>query len=395
MTLFIYVPCPHTSEVLTDVLIDALMEWNVDTKLSTITVDNCTTNDALIGKIKEKLQLSKLIHDETHIHMRWASHILNLVVKIGLEVIKGAIENVRNSVAYWTTTSKRVDAFENSCRQLNIPYSKKLGLDCPTRWNSTYMMLKVALMYKEVFGSLKQRDSQCKTFPNSFDWENAQEICGRLELFDNVTSIFFGTKYPTTNLYFPKICEIRLELSKWSSCSNIIVQKMATQMIAKFNHYWGIVHELTGVAAIFDPQYEEKSMESSHRSCDYMGSTSTHEMDGDENLSAWDKYVKAKNRVPQSVLKTEFDHYLEEGIEPESQEFDILMWWKLRATKYPILQAIAKDILAIPVSIVASESTFSTSGRLISPHRSRLKPNTIEVLMCAQSWLWEIINKGV
>nr|KAJ0213385.1 hypothetical protein LSAT_V11C400206850 [Lactuca sativa] len=56
---FIYAPCPHTSEVLTDVLIDALMVWNVDTKLSTITLDNYTTNDALIGKIKEKLQINK------------------------------------------------------------------------------------------------------------------------------------------------------------------------------------------------------------------------------------------------------------------------------------------------------------------------------------------------
>ncbi|XP_023732209.1 zinc finger BED domain-containing protein RICESLEEPER 4-like [Lactuca sativa] len=140
---FVYVPCPHTSEVLTDVLIDALMEWNVDTKLSTITMDNCTKNDALI--------------------------------------------------AYWTTTPKRVDTFESSCRQLKIPYSKKLGLDCPTRWNSTSLMLKVELMYKEVFGRLKQRDSQYKTLPKSLDWENAQEICGGLELFYNVTSIFSGT----------------------------------------------------------------------------------------------------------------------------------------------------------------------------------------------------------
>ena len=27
---FIYVPCPHTSDVLTDVLIDAMLGWNVD-----------------------------------------------------------------------------------------------------------------------------------------------------------------------------------------------------------------------------------------------------------------------------------------------------------------------------------------------------------------------------
>ncbi|KAJ0457893.1 putative HAT dimerization domain, ribonuclease H-like superfamily [Helianthus annuus] len=55
--------------------------------------------------------------------------------------------------------------------------------------------------------------------------------------------------------------------------------------------------------------------------------------------------------------------------------------------KYPMLQRIARDVLAIPITTVASESSFSTSGRLVSPHRSRLHPSTLEALMCAQSWL--------
>ncbi|XP_060186958.1 uncharacterized protein LOC132616523 isoform X1 [Lycium barbarum] len=38
------------------------------------------------------------------------------------------------------------------------------------------------------------------------------------------------------------------------------------------------------------------------------------------------------------------------------------------------------------------ESAFSTSGRLISSHRSRLHPTTLEVLMCARTWLWNEIN---
>ena len=44
---------PHTSDVLTEVLIDAMLGWNVDSRLSAITVDNCSTNDSMNGKIKE------------------------------------------------------------------------------------------------------------------------------------------------------------------------------------------------------------------------------------------------------------------------------------------------------------------------------------------------------
>jgi hypothetical protein len=42
--------------------------------------------------------------------------------------------------------------------------------------------------------------------------------------------------------------------------------------------------------------------------------------------------------------------------------------------------------MAIPVTTVASESVFSTGGRVISPHRSRLAPKAVEGLMCMQVW---------
>ena len=55
--------------------------------------------------------------------------------------------------------------------------------------------------------------------------------------------------------------------------------------------------------------------------------------------------------------------------------------------KYPTLQRIARDIIATPVSTIASESLFSTSGRLLSPHCSKLYQKSVEALMCAQNWL--------
>jgi len=39
-----------------------------------------------------------------------------------------------------------------------------------------------------------------------------------------------------------------------------------------------------------------------------------------------------------------------------------LIWWKTNWLKFPTLQAIVMDVLAIPITIVASKSAFSTSG---------------------------------
>ena len=62
--------------------------------------------------------------------------------------------------------------------------------------------------------------------------------------------------------------------------------------------------------------------------------------------------------------------------------------------KYPTLQAIVRDVLAIPISTVASESTFSIGGQILTPHRSRLHYTTLKALMCSKSWLWNSENAG-
>lgn len=78
---------------------------------------------------------------------------------------------------------------------------------------------------------------------------------------------------------------------------------------------------------------------------------------------------------------------MEEDVLPRgNQEFDVLTWWG-NDFKFPTLRKIARDVLSIPVSTVASESAFSTSGRVVTPHRSKLHPKTVEALMCARSWL--------
>ena len=87
-------------------------------------------------------------------------------------------------------------------------------------------------------------------------------------------------------------------------------------------------------------------------------------------------------------MRSEIDNYLEEPVLSRSNEFDLLAWWKANSSKYSILQTVPRDVLAIPISTVASKPTFSTSGRFINPHKSRLHPKTLEVLMCTQHWLW-------
>ncbi|KAI3747631.1 hypothetical protein L6452_10167 [Arctium lappa] len=431
---FIYVPAPHTVDVLAEMLYDSLCDWNLDRKLSTLTVDNCTTNDAIISKLLDKLPLRLLMMRGELFHMRCCAHILNLIVQDVLSVIEEGIERIRDSVSFWSASGKREQRFEEATRQLGMEYTKKLTLDCKTQWNSTFLMLSVAIPYRDVFKRLKQRESRYTCLPTDLDWELAKEICDRLQLFYEVTLLFSGNKYPTANVFFPLICEISFSIREWVKSSIDEIGLMAHKMMVKFDKYWSVIHGIMGMAAVLDPRYKLKFVEllmpglygpekaknefktlegfvqtffkeyestNSHAASYYegggFGSSSFGSGLSTEYRGGFKKFLSdievLASENDDSGDMAELDNYLKEKLMPKDVDLDLLLWWKTNGGKYPTLQRMAKDILAIPVSTVASESAFSTSGRLISPHRSRLHPKTLEALMCAQSWLLNEIRE--
>ncbi|KAF7153098.1 hypothetical protein RHSIM_Rhsim01G0156000 [Rhododendron simsii] len=324
---FAYVPCPHTAEVLSEVMMDMFLEWNIDRKLSTLTVDNY--------------------------------------------VIKSSIEKVRDSVAYWTATPKREEKFEDAAHQLGVFCGKKLSLDCPTRWNSTYLMLLTAIKYRSAFGRLRLKDPQYKCCPNDDDWNMAIDICERLKVFYEVTLLFSGTSYPTSNLFFKSVREIKMKLSEWILCENFVVSDMALKMIEKYDKYWENSHGFLGVAVVLDPRFKMSLIEYYY--------SSIYGEHGDEMIESIRRYCFDLLTIYEGKNKND-------GASASKPPAS--------TTEYPTLQAIARDVLAVPVSTVASESSFSAGGRVITTNRNRLNPKTFEALMCTQSWLAALENGG-
>lgn len=155
-------PSPHTNGVIAKILLESLSHYSLENKISSVVVDNCSTNDAMITVLLDKLESSCLVLNGDFLHMRCSAHILNLIVKDGLKVIDSAISTVRDCVAFWMSTPKRIEKFEEACRVLNVNKPKRVALDVKTRWNSTYLMIESSLPFKDVFNKLKRLNKRLK-----------------------------------------------------------------------------------------------------------------------------------------------------------------------------------------------------------------------------------------
>ncbi|KAL2922304.1 putative AC9 transposase, partial [Bienertia sinuspersici] len=56
------------------------------------------------------------------------------------------------------------------------------------------------------------------------------------------------------------------------------------------------------------------------------------------------------------------------------------------SSKFQVLARIAKDILAIPASTIASESAFGAGRRGLDEKRSHLSSKSIKMCVCKKDW---------
>ncbi|GKD13144.1 mitogen-activated protein kinase, conserved site-containing protein, partial [Tanacetum coccineum] len=125
-----------------------LVDWGLQ-NIFTITVDNASTNDITIEYLKSKFvrkdNLCVLKGKWTHV--RSITRVINLVVQDVTKEMGSSVDSVRAAVRYVSHSPARLKKFKEFAKLEKIECQKSLCLDVPTRWNSTLLMLTVALTY--------------------------------------------------------------------------------------------------------------------------------------------------------------------------------------------------------------------------------------------------------
>ncbi|KAH0781586.1 hypothetical protein KY290_001184 [Solanum tuberosum] len=426
----------HKGETIAKAIESCLLDWGIE-NLLTVTLDNATANDAAITHLKGRISDWKgVIMENIFLHVRCNAHILNLIVKEGLSEQNKSISRVRNAVKYVKSSCARTTSFKSYVEKVKLDTRGLLSLDVETRWNSTYLMLNTAVKFEKAFSRMYIDDHKYFKYcldsggkiehPSSEDWRDVNVFLKFLEIFYQTTLKFSSTLHVTSNTFFHELFNLQSIIVNYSKCDDSLLTGMAKKMKGKFNKYWGDFDDmnmLLFVAVVLDPRFKMKyvkfifknyynSVEGCSKSTkvtDTLTSLYNHyknsivgtscETVGDQTdavsevsvmdtsdvwQSQWEKFLEKENNNVDD--KSDLDKYLEDDVE-KIKDFNILTWWKASSERYPIVSRIARDILVIPTSTVASESVFSTGGRILDCYRSSLSPKTAEALVCSQQWL--------
>jgi hypothetical protein len=135
-----------------------------------------------------------------------------LVVNDGVAVLASLISNLRLTVKYLKKSPARMHTFVEICRSLALQIGEGLSLDVSTRWSSTYKMVHTALAYKEAIKTYADQDLNYKWEPSSQEWDLFVAIEPILASLAKVTTALSASLYPTANLFYPHIVDVKIAL---------------------------------------------------------------------------------------------------------------------------------------------------------------------------------------
>lgn len=363
-------------------------------------------------------------------------HTLQLVVLDAMKSQRSVIDTVaagRNIVTHLNHSAASRKKLEEQQKNLNMPI-KKLVQDVPTRWNSSYYMLKRLEEQKRPLSLLAAENNNIPSLsPNQ--WYLVENLIILLEPFEEITRHFSSTMCAISEV-IPTVFSLRtlltkIEVPRLGTMRDTLIENLNTRfkdteldtnpnfafstvLDPRFkcgffkdsikNHVEAeLVKEINLISQAHTEEIDIEKPSTSNSVGSIPKSVEDNpdlsfDSDGDDEplsnlqnlqpkkmkMSVWDVLSEVA-----STSVVEVPH--EKSAEAELKSYLALplikrtdcpyRWWKREHTNFPILSTFALKYLSAPATTIFSERLFSEAGNVFEEKRNRLSAANGEMLV--------------
>lgn len=346
---------------------------------------------------------------------------IRLSTKSTINKVRLQISKIRNQQKLIISLKRVILADESLQTNITRPI-----LDTPTRWNSTEKMLETYLLLKPAIDYVINKHQE--EFKNILITEDEiiliQELITILKPFKYASTEIQKDKYPVFMLSHLIITQLRQHIiSSIDTIQNDYLKLGLKRGLAKLIKYFPTSnnhdlnkYDIYGFSIILDPRFKIDFLSKklgytanniqfikqrfkklfdiySSRYNEYNTNTTINsniinsEEDSQETYQSQllAQFTDDLSDNEGLFYDTEFELYLAEA--RVNKDTNIIDYWKLKKTEFPVLAFIARDFLSIMATSAPIEREFSKLSDITNnKKRNRLSNKRINQLICLRSW---------
>lgn len=290
--------------------------------------------------------------------------------------------------------------------------------DCATRWGSKQQMVERILEQEQAIKRVFAQDKSRRPLPQ-LTWQDMtvlESVNNALKPVADFTDILSGENYVTVSSLLPMLAHLEGVLEESVDDSKLtadLKRVILEQMEGRYGD--DTIQRMMRKATLLDPRYrgdhmkppelhstKSEIMEETVREIDLSLPRPTpgpsHAGEDVEEPDAGVATVPKKKKwslgsllakraataaaaklTDEQKVESEMTIYLQEmAIDGEE---DPLTWWKTNEKRFPFMARLARKYLCICATSTPSERVFSTAGSVVTPIRSLLKPDKVNMLV--------------
>jgi len=215
------------------------------------------------------------------------------------------------------------------------------------------------------------------------DWDRAKRDAEFLETAASISEHQSGSLYVTLiicSLAYQKLME---KCARAVAVNDNVLLGITKKMMTRLEDYKELIcSETANLARILDPRFSNDILNdygvlrrNVNLVCDVVDEASQKKNREGEKGGVLAKLL-SEDQQPLSSPYDEISRYIQSTTIGD-MSIDPLLWWKTNESRFPSIAIVARDILSVQATSVASETLFSLSGNVVSASRSSLHGESI------------------